>query len=218
MTLHQALEQAPQAYFKNTPPARRRRLGEALADLKHLVTVLTPLALEDRILHLSKPRAADLKGNHPEVWERDVIDSLVAHAHRCQGDLERFLTSITLQTDADMVQPRVEKVTLTTIHAAKGLEFPVVFIVGCEDGLIPMGRAGRGVSDLEEERRLFYVALTRAREQLYLTWSRRRRIYGRREARQLSPFVGDIERKLLKHQAPQPSVVRQAQQVQLKLF
>jgi len=71
---------------------------------------------------------------------------------------------------------------------------------------------------LEEERRLFYVALTRARELLYLTWSRKRRIYGRREARELSPFVGDIERQLLKHQAPHLSVTRKTQQVQLKLF
>jgi superfamily I DNA/RNA helicase len=112
----------------------------------------------------------------------------------------------------------VEKVTLTTMHAAKGLEFPVVFVVGCEDGLIPMRRDRQALADLDEERRLFYVALTRAREQLYLTWSRKRRIYGRRETRGLSPFVGDIDRQLLKFQAPRVSVTRKVQQVQLKLF
>ena len=117
-----------------------------------------------------------------------------------------------------MVQPRVEKVTLSTMHAAKGLEFPVVFIVGCEEGLIPL-RRDEGVSgDLEEERRLFYVALTRAREQLYLTWCRNRHIYGRREARNLSTFVTDIERSLLRHQAPELREARKAPQVQLKLF
>ena len=65
---------------------------------------------------------------------------------------------------------------------------------------------------------MFYVALTRAREQLYITWSRKRRIYGRREARVLSPFVGDIARTLLNHQAPQLPVAHQAPQIQLKLF
>ena len=117
-----------------------------------------------------------------------------------------------------MVKARVEKVTLTTMHAAKGLEFPVVFVVGCEDGLTPLRRDGQVPADMDEERRLFYVALTRARELLYLTWSRKRRIFGRQEVREISPFVGDIERQLLKHQAPHLSVTRKAQQVQLKLF
>jgi len=218
MTLQEALAQSSQDDFKDIRPPRQRRLIEALDDLKDLITTLTPLSLEDRICHLSKRRVAGAKETPPMIGEKDAFDRLVVHARSCQGDAERFLGSITLQTDADMLQPRVEKVTLTTIHAAKGLEFPVVFIVGCEDGLIPIVRSGQALSDREEERRLFYVALTRAREQLYLTWSRKRQIYGRREARALSPFVDDIARKLLNLQAPQQSVARQAQQVQLKLF
>jgi ATP-dependent DNA helicase UvrD/PcrA len=217
VTLHQALDQAPQG-LKNIQPQRRRRLGDALDAINNLLINLTSLSLEDRILHLSERLEEGVKENQKAVWEKDAVAKLVAHADRCQGDLEPFLASITLQTDADMVQPRVEKVTLSTIHAAKGLEFPVVFIVGCEDGLIPMVRDGQGLSDREEERRLFYVALTRAREQLYITWSRKRRIYGRREARVLSPFVGDIARTLLNHQAPQLPVAHQAPQIQLKLF
>jgi len=218
MTLHQALEQAPRDNFQDLSPSRRRRLAEALDDLKALITGLIPLSLEDRIMHLARRWTTDDEGDPLAVWERDAVVTLVAHARRCQEDSARFLASLMLQTDADMVQSRVEKVTFATMHAAKGLEFPVVFIVGCEDGLIPMGRDGERDSDREEERRLFYVALTRAREQLYLTWSRKRRIYGRREARDLSPFVGDIERKLLKHQAPQHPGTHQVQQVQLKLF
>jgi superfamily I DNA/RNA helicase len=218
MTLHQALEQAPGDHFNHIRPQRRRHLQDALGDLKKLLIDLAPLSLNDRILHLSRRLSAGVTDNDQTVSEKDAVAILVAHADRCQGDSEQFLASITLQTDADMVQPRVERVTLSTIHAAKGLEFPVVFIVGCEDGLIPITRAGQGLADREEERRLFYVALTRAREQLYITWSRKRRIHGRREARTLSPFVGDITPKLLNHQAPQQPVTRQAQQVQLKLF
>jgi len=218
MTLDQALDQSAGDHFNHIRPQRRRRLRAALDDIKKLRIDLAPLSLQDRILHLSRRLSAGVTDNDQTVRQKDAVARLVAHADRCAGDSEQFLASITLQTDADMVQPRVEKVTLSTIHAAKGLEFPVVFIVGCEDGLIPIARAGQGLSDREEERRLFYVALTRAREQLYLTWSRKRRIHGRKEVRTLSPFVGDIAPQLLNHQAPQKPVARQAQQVQLKLF
>ena len=216
-TLCQALDQADSLVFKGITPQRRRLLGEALEDLKKWVDDVRLLTLEEQIVFISERWADRLEG-YDAAREKDLVSDLVRRASDCQGDPQRFINAVSLQTDADMVQARVEKVTLTTMHAAKGLEFPVVFVVGCEDGLVPLRRDGQASADLEEERRLFYVALTRARELLYLTWSRKRRIYGRREARELSPFVGDIERQLLKHQAPHLSVTRKTQQVQLKLF
>ena len=219
LPLHQALDQAPPALWEGIPFRRQRRLVAALDNLKQLLTDVAPLCLEDRIRCFLEDRTMHGEGELPAVRSEDAVERLVAHARRCQGDPERFLTSLALHTDADMVQPRVEKVTLTTMHAAKGLEFPVVFVAGCEDGLVPLRREGREPSDLDEERRLFYVALTRARERLYLTWSRKRRIYGRQTERTISPFVGDIERKLLRHQAPRLTGGRPGpQQVQLKLF
>ncbi len=90
------------------------------------------------------------------------------------------------------------------MHAAKGLEFAVVFIAGCEQGFIPFKPYGRELADMAEERRLFYVAMTRAMQRLYLTRAKKRRIYGQSEPRVLSPFVADIENQLKKDETPQP--------------
>ena len=218
LPLHQALDQADPIRFQKMTVAKQRRLAESLDDLKYLISELTPLPLAERISHLASICGARAGGIDSGDIDEDALERLTAHAHRCAGDMERFLATLTLHRDADMVQAKVEKVTLSTLHAAKGLEFPVVFIVGCEDGLIPLHRDGQHPSDVDEERRLFYVGLTRARAQLYLTWSRKRRIHGRQETRILSPFVSDIEQRLLKHQAPQVSTLRKVQQVQLKLF
>ena len=81
----------------------------------------------------------------------------------CGDDLERFLSDLALGTEVDTWDPRADRISLLTLHAAKGLEFPVVFIAGCENGLLPLawGRAGKEV--LAEERRLFYVGVTRAK-------------------------------------------------------
>ena len=103
-----------------------------------------------------------------------------------------------------------------TMHAAKGLEFPVVFITGCEKGYIPFERVGDKQTDINEERRLFYVAMTRAKERLYLTRAKKRRIFGKLILRDLSPFVKDIEKQLRTHEAPVPK--NKKRHVQLELF
>jgi DNA helicase-2/ATP-dependent DNA helicase PcrA len=102
------------------------------------------------------------------------------------------MAAIALSRDTDIYDHRVEKVALTTMHAAKGLEFPVVFIAGCEDEYIPFRSATR-MPDMEEERRLFYVALTRAKKHLFLTKADSRRVNGKKQHRKLSPFVNEIK-------------------------
>jgi len=82
-----------------------------------------------------------------------------------------------------------------TIHASKGLEWKAVFIVGCEKGYLPYEEEGR-VSDPEEERRLLYVGMTRAKDSLFLSFSDNRMIYGQRKKREMSPFLGDIDVKV----------------------
>jgi superfamily I DNA/RNA helicase len=106
------------------------------------------------------------------------------------------------------------------MHAAKGLEFPVVFITGCEENLIPFKRGTNGQADIQEERRLYYVAMTRAKERLYLTRAKKRRIYGKFEDRLLSPFVADIENRLKLDETPQLKKRKKkgSEQMQLKLF
>lgn len=100
-----------------------------------------------------------------------------------------------LQTEADRYDRRADRVTLMSLHAAKGLEFPVVFIVGCEEGLLPYRTPHRD-TDLAEERRLFYVGMTRARRRLILTHAARRLLFGRTMEHRLSGFVEDIETAL----------------------
>ncbi len=96
-----------------------------------------------------------------------------------------------LLSAADFFDPRADAVTLMTLHMAKGLEFPVVFITGCEDGLVPCTIMKDGV-DMEEERRLFYVGMTRAKEELYLLRARNRFLYGQRLTQSPSPFLKEI--------------------------
>jgi len=96
----------------------------------------------------------------------------------------------------------------------------VVFIAGCENDLIPIKREGTQPADIAEERRLFYVAMTRAMEQLYLTRAKKRSIYGKLLDRSLSPFVADIEARLKKDDSPELKKIKKkkAFQKQLKLF
>jgi len=94
------------------------------------------------------------------------------------ASLAEYLEEIALLTDVDSYDNQPDRVTLMTLHAAKGLEYPVVVLCGLEEGLFPLSRSMDSVEELEEERRLFYVGITRARERLLLTWAHRRRRFG----------------------------------------
>ncbi|MCI8328484.1 MAG: UvrD-helicase domain-containing protein [Oscillibacter sp.] len=106
--------------------------------------------------------------------------------------LSGFLNEIALYTDLDSLEGGGECVTLMTIHAAKGLEFPLVYVVGMEEGVFPGGSAQFDEEELEEERRLCYVAMTRAKRRLTLTHARQRMLYGRTSANPLSRFLEEI--------------------------
>ncbi|NLY76858.1 MAG: DNA helicase PcrA [Tissierellia bacterium] len=114
-----------------------------------------------------------------------------------EGSLEDFLSSISLLSDVDKTEDIENSVTMLTVHSAKGLEFPVVFLVGMEEGLFPIARALEKDSDLEEERRLCYVAVTRAEELLYITYTQMRTIYGRTSYSQPSRFIEEIPEELI---------------------
>ncbi|MXW05609.1 MAG: AAA family ATPase [Gemmatimonadetes bacterium] len=106
--------------------------------------------------------------------------------------LDDFLEEVALVTDIDRWDESVDCVTLMTLHNAKGLEFPVVFITGMEDGLFPISRAMESPTDLEEERRLCYVGITRARERLFLTHANLRRRFGGTQTSLRSRFIDEI--------------------------
>lgn len=122
------------------------------------------------------------------------------------GSLYDYLNRVTLLA-RDNVQKETEgAVSLMTIHASKGLEFPVVFIAGVEAGTIPHERSIEEVHSIEEERRLFYVAITRAKEKLYLTHCRTRKRGGKREERTASPFLDEIPKHLVRAHAPEGKI------------
>lgn len=134
-----------------------------------------------------------IKANYPEDWEDKVenvleILSLVPE----EGDIIQVLTEIPLFTDQDTQDDLEDRVNLLTLHAAKGLEFPVVFITGVEEGIFPSARSIEGESDLSEERRLCYVGMTRAKERLFMSGSSSRLLFGGVQRNRTSRFIGEI--------------------------
>ena len=112
--------------------------------------------------------------------------------------LKDFLEKTALLSEADEIEEQKEQVHLMTLHTAKGLEFPIVFIAGCEEGVLPHSRSLLNPLDLEEERRLFYVGITRSKGHLYLIFSQRRTNWGNKEANPVSRFLSEIPEELTK--------------------
>ena len=144
------------------------------------------------------------KGDKEEAEERkDNVKEFISVAMEFEQtseekDLETFLTGVALTSESSE-EEEVDKVSLMTIHTSKGLEFPVVFIVGMEDGLFPIARAVRSMSDseIEEERRLCYVGITRAKEILYLTLTQKRTLYGKTNPSIASRFMEELPKECI---------------------
>ena len=114
-----------------------------------------------------------------------------------ESSLDAFLDHVALVSDVDAYDEDVDMVTMMTLHSAKGLEFPVVFLVGMEDGVFPHSRALWEPGELEEERRLCYVGMTRAMQVLYLTCAKYRTLYGQTNYNNVSRFIDEVPRSLI---------------------
>ncbi|OGP72324.1 MAG: hypothetical protein A2Z73_02625 [Deltaproteobacteria bacterium RBG_13_60_28] len=182
--------------------------AQAIArEIEKLVGGLSHLALEDAALRH--------RGPEEKAGFRDV--AVLYRLHALGPELERRLTAagIPCQLPRESVGPEydgldlaAEKVKLLSLHAAKGLEFPYVFIAGCEAGLLPWEPEGEGYGDPEEENRLFYVGLTRASRQVFLTRARTRTLWGKKRPTLLSPLVKSITPDILQRQEESPAASR----------
>ena len=148
-----------------------------------------------------------------------LLNQLILRSKPFEGQLDDFLDSTVLQTETDEYDPKADRVTLMTLHASKGLEFSVIFIVGCEEDLIPYQKRGED-SDIEEERRLFYVGMTRTRKKLVLMNAKKRFLFGERCENSPSRFLNDIEEALkeIKKREFKKKITDEKKQNQMNLF
>jgi DNA helicase II / ATP-dependent DNA helicase PcrA len=129
---------------------------------------------------------------------QELVNAAIQYAEENEDNsLDAFLANAALASSLDDSTEDNNRVTLMTLHAAKGLEFPVVFLVGLEQGLFPGFRSLADPMQLEEERRLLYVGITRAQEKLFLTHAQERRLYGNREPASPSQFLAELPKELL---------------------
>ncbi|MFZ2545118.1 MAG: UvrD-helicase domain-containing protein [Candidatus Saccharimonadales bacterium] len=176
-------------------PKAKSALGALGNHIRELAGMLAegsaPTDIIERLLVLTQYRQ-HLRDGTPQADEREEnIGSLLSDV-RVFADLPEFLEETALIASSDSASDG-DKVTLMTLHAAKGLEFPVVFMVGMEEGIFPHGRVyDAGPAELEEERRLCYVGMTRARQELHLTYARSRLQFGQRAYNQISRFISDM--------------------------
>ncbi len=194
-----------------TPGAEARAIAR---QIERLVGGLSHYGLEDAQV---RQQASGAKAGF-----RDV--AVLYRLHALGPELERGLAEAGIPCqqaregvgpDWDGLDLAAERVKLLTLHAAKGLEFPYVFIAGCETGLMPWEPEGDGATDLDEERRLFYVGLTRASRQVFLTRARERSLWGRKRRTQFPAWVGAMDPEVLERQAPPESRNRRERQPRL---
>jgi superfamily I DNA/RNA helicase len=170
----------------------------------------------------------EIKGKLNYIWnnilppsdqekEEEIRQKLLDTACFYGNQIDPFIRYMKLGSSTDAYDEQTEKVTVMTLHASKGLEFQCVFIAGCEDGLIPLRLYEHQETDREEEKRLLYVGMTRARSYLYLTHARKRFLHGQERTMQRSPFINQIERELIEVEKDTYQKKKQDDS-QLKLF
>jgi len=218
-SLQQGLIKVKRFPIHGMASTKQKKLNEFSNYISHCQSELAGLSVADKLRFLQKKTIlSGILDRDADIQEAFV--KLLDHAGRFNDDTMDFFADIALQTDTDTYTPTVERVSLMSMHASKGLEFPVVFIAGCEETLIPHRKPDSEKNDIREERRLFYVAMTRSMERLYLTHAKKRRMHGRIFDRNLSQFVEDIETQFIKDESFHLKKKKSDKQqpVQLKLF
>jgi DNA helicase-2/ATP-dependent DNA helicase PcrA len=201
----------------NPPPGLGDRARVALGRFRHLIEDLhsraenhSPSQLLEHLLSATGYAAMyETSEDREDQSRRENLEELVNSARefeRSRGEeatLDEYLDSVSLATDAEAAITTGGSVTLSTLHAAKGREFKAVFIVGLEEGFLPHGQSAEDEDELEEERRLLYVGMTRAEDELTITLADRRLVFGRVQMRSPSRFLEEIPREALEERRAQ---------------
>lgn len=172
-------------------------VGDMLSELTELSDTLPLGELLDKLLDMTGyKRYLEMQGDEG-LTRLENINELKStmssyEENADEPSLSGFLEEISLYTDVDNLDSDADYVVLMTMHSAKGLEFPIVFVVGMEDNIFPSSRSLESEADTEEERRLAYVAVTRAKEKLYLTHAEERMLYGRTDRNRISRFIKEL--------------------------
>ena len=191
---------------------RQQRLVDCISSINQIRKKITGMTVALKINYLRDNFLKTAEAKYD--CDGEAMQRLFSMSSEFSGGLADFISFLALAADCDVYDAKIEKVSLMTIHAAKGLEFPIVFIAGCENGFHPFYRH----ADIDEERRLFYVGMTRAQEQLFLSYADKRRIHGKIVKREVSAFVTDIEERLLAHADPGKRKKNRHASKQLQLF
>ena len=180
--------------------AKVAAFGKLLSDLDEYRAVADVAELSEKVIELAGIKEAYSEDTEENTTRKLNIDDFVSSAHEFVknrgGSLDDFLQEVTLYTEGD--EESGDCVYLSTVHSAKGMEFNCVFIVGAEEGLFPLTRASDDPDELEEERRLMYVAVTRAKQKLYVTYCDSRFMYGKTRPCRPSRFLGEMDDRLKK--------------------
>lgn len=199
-TLLEALDQSEQCDLPAKAKAGLKHLGNILNKLRDLIDITPPHGIIDSLIRqIGYLKYLDDGTPQSESKTENVKELLsVAQEYQEEG-LAGFLEEVALVSDLDQANLNGNAVTLMTLHAAKGLEFPVVFMIGMEESIFPHSRALYDQTEMEEERRLCYVGMTRARQELYMTYATSRVLYGGVQHNPPSRFLSEIDGEL--HQA-----------------
>jgi DNA helicase-2/ATP-dependent DNA helicase PcrA len=198
-TLGATVERAEETDIGRPAARKVAAFGQLLVALRGVAEHGTCVEVVQAVLERTN-YFAYLRESDPATWEqrRENVEELVSAAQSFADEsaddasLRAFLEEISLLSDIDSMKNQTDTVTLMTLHSAKGLEFPVVLVTGLEEGLLPHASSLDELAGLEEERRLFYVGMTRAQDELYLLAAANRRRYGDYQPMMQSRFLGEL--------------------------
>lgn len=206
ISFYTALEQISNSESPKDPASKKiQRFFETLTKIKQEAEGLSPLGIYHLILqetgYVEALKQEGSQESEDRVANLQELDNALSEFEKERGDeasLQSFLEEVALISDLDMARDDQPAVTLMTLHVSKGLEFPVVFVVGMEEGVFPSGRAlsDGAPDDLEEERRIAYVGMTRAREKLHLSYAKIRHLWGKTQYSSPSRFLDEIPEQL----------------------